>query len=416
MNKPVLKILKQSPIEILLVVVFLLCDHVARAQSFIFPGSSSTFESGLSQTNTRGAAAVANNPANTLITKKYEAYADMILLNVNYTYTRPTYAPAKIALTAPPVNFGFSLKPNSKFALGLFFTPRPGGSQAQKIQNVPMSSGPDVLMLDIELRSTTYISAIGAGFKVNNGLALGLSVIETAEDTQLIARQSGTTDDAGVLAGMRYRGVFMQVLAGFRAAMNRSTIVAGSYRTAVAKSYRGTQIVKGDQDNNIAKKGYSPGILAVGGERKLGVPAVFSEIQYVQWSGGKGSNSSGLPGGTKTSALNDVINLIVGGRLKIPGGHSGSASLGIYPHNVALGAKTDEISGGSGASGVGFGDFDALDRMMFSGAYRFSGKKRDITAGFNFISGSRSVPSGYPNEGKYALSVFSVGAGASFYF
>jgi hypothetical protein len=415
-SHPVLKIFKLSRVESLLAALIFFFAPMARAQSFLFPGASTTYESGLSQTNSRGAVAVANNPANTLITKKYEAYADMTILNVNYTYTRPDYAPAKIALTAPPVNFGFSLKPSSKFALGLFFTPRPGGSQAQKIQNVPMSTGADVLMLDLELRSTSFITAIGAGFKVNKALALGLSIIESAEDTQVIARQSGTTDDDGVLAGMRYRGVFMQVLAGFRAAMSKDTVVAGSYRTAVAKSYRGTQIVKGDQDNNIAKKGYSPGILAVGGERKFGAPAVFSEIQYVQWSGGRTSNNSGLPGGTTTSALNDVINLIVGGRLKIPGGHSGSASLGIYPHNVALGSKTDEISGGDGASGVGFGDFDALDRMMFSGSYRYSGKKRNITAGFNFISGNRTVPSGYPNDGKYSLSVFSVGAGASFYF
>ena len=416
MNDPVIKILKSSCVESALAVLFLFAAPMAHAQSFIFPGASSTYESGLSQTNTHGAAAVANNPANTLLTKKYEAYADMTILNVNYTYTRPDHAPAKIAITAPPVNFGFSLKPSSKFALGLFFTPRPGGSQAQKIQNVPVSTGADVLMLDLELRSTSFITAMGAGFKVNKSLALGLSVIETAEDTQVIARQSGTTDDAGVLAGMRYRGVFMQVLAGFRAAMNSATVVAGSYRTAVAKSYRGTEIVKGDQDNNISKKGYSPGILAIGGEHKLGAPVVFSEIQYVQWSGGKASNSSGLPGGVNFSALNDVINLIVGGRLKIPGGHSGSASLGIYPHNVALCSKTEEISSADAASGVGFGDFDALDRMMFSGSYRYSGKKRDITAGFNFISGSRTVPSGYPNEGKYALSVFSVGAGASFYF
>ena len=416
MNIATIKKLKSSRMGHLIALILIFSAQAVRAQSFIFPGASSTYESGLSQTNTRGAAAVANNPANTLITRKYEAYADMTILNVNYTYTRPDYAPAKIALTAPPVNFGFSMKPSSKFALGLFFTPRPGGSQAQKIKNVPTSSGDSVLELDLELRSTTFITAIGAGFKVNKSLALGVSVIETAEDTQVIARQSGTTDEAGVLAGMRYRGVFMQVLAGFRAVMNSKTLIAGSYRTAVAKSYRGTEIVKGDQDNNISKKGYSPGVLALGVEYKIAAPSVFSELQYVQWSGGKGSNSTGLPGGAATSALNDVINLIVGGRLKIPGGHSGSASIGVYPHNVALGSKIDDISSGDGASGVGFGDFDALDRMMFSGSYRFSGKKRDITAGFNVISGSRTVPSGYPNEGKYSLNVFSLGAGASFYF
>jgi hypothetical protein len=40
----------------------------------------------------------------------------------------------------------------------------------------------------------------------------------------------------------------------------------------------------------------------------------------------------------------------------------------------------------------------------------------DITAGFNVINGTRSVPDDYPGRGKYTLSVFSLGAGGSYFF
>jgi hypothetical protein len=385
------------------------------AQSFLFPGASVIFESGLSQTNTRGAVAVASNPANTLVSRRLEGYADVTMVNVNYTYAREDADPAKISLTAPPVNFGVSYKPKPNFAFGLFFTPRPS-FQAMTVKSVPFDMGGTVLDFDVEQKSTTFITAMGAGFKISKDLSLGVSLIETAEDAQIIVREAGTTDDASALLGMRYRGDFFQVLGGFRFVQNSQLTIAGSYRTAVAKTYRGTQIVKGDQDNNIKKKGYAPGVLAVGGEYRLGVPAIFGELRHESWSSGKSSYTTGLPGSASQSALNDLIILVAGGRLRLRDGHSASASIGIYPHNIGFGSTSEDIQSGTGISGVGFGDFDALDRVIFSGSYRHTGKKMDITAGFNVINGSRIVPPGYPSAGKYSLQVFSVGGGGSYYF
>ncbi len=385
------------------------------AQSFLFPGASVTFESGLSQTNTKGAAAVASNPANTVISKRLEGYGDLTIVNVNYTYAREDSDPAKIAISAPPVNFGVSYKPKPNFAFGLFFTPRPS-TKATIIKSVPFDMSGTILNFDVEQKSTTFITAIGAGFKISKDLSLGVSLIETAEDAQIIVRDAGTTDDANALLGMRYRGDFFQVLAGFRKVQSGALTYAGSYRTAVAKAYRGTQIIKGDQDNNIKKKGYAPGILSIGAEYRLGVPAVFGELRHEAWSPGKSSYTSGLPGSAAQTALNDLIILVAGGRIRLPNGHSGSASIGIYPHNVGFGSTTEDIQSGSGLSGVSFGEFDALDRVVFSASYRRSGKKSDITAGFNVINGSRNVPVGYPGAGKYTLQVFSVGGGGSYYF
>jgi hypothetical protein len=410
---PIFRRCDQLAIQITL--VFVLYSEPSLAQSFLFPGASTTFESGLSQTNTRGAAAVASNPANTLLTKRIESYADMTIVNFSYSYQRAGYSPAKIALTAPPVNFGASFKPKSNVAFGFFFTPRPG-LDAMKIKSVPFSMDTTVFPVDIEQKSTNFFTALGGAIKVNKYTAVGLSILEAAEDSQLIVRQEGTTSDDDALVGMRYRGISTQFLLGVRTVPNSRMTIAGSLRTSTVRSYRGTQIIKGDQDNIIRKKSFSPMLLAVGAERRFGAPAAFGEVKYEAWSQGKSSSSSGLPGATKQNAFNDLIILIVGGRLKLPGGHSGSASIGIYPHNVGLGSVTEESSSSGAVSGVQFGEFDALDRTMFSASYRLSRKKLDVTAGFNVINGSRSVPEAYPGAGKYTLSVFSVGAGGSYYF
>ena len=385
------------------------------AQSFLFPGSQSSFESGLSQTNTHGAPAVATNPANTVITKRIEAYGDVSILNVSYSYLRAPYAPAVISVTAPPVNFGAAYKPKSNIAFGIFVTPRPSFS-SQKIKSVPSTIGGEVIIVDIDQKASSFMTAIGVGYKLNKNTSIGLSFIETAEDAQIIVRQQGTTDDANALVGMRYKGSSWQALLGCRTVLNPNTTIAATIKTSATKTYAGTQIIKGDSDNTLRKKGFDPMTIAVGGEYRFGPPAAFSELRLERWSAGQGSYSSGLPGATSSSALNDVIVLVAGGRIKIPGGQSGSASIGIYPHNIGLGSSSTELESGGGKSGVQFGNFDALDRMMFSAAYRKTAKKRDFTAGFNYTSGSRTVPSAYPNSGRYSLSVFTIGIGGSFYF
>lgn len=385
------------------------------AQSFLFPGASTSFESGLSQTNTRGSVALASNPANALLTKRIEAYADLTIVNFSYTYQMPGRAPAKIALTAPPINFGATFKPKSNIAFGFFFTPRPG-MDALKIKGIPFDMDQIVLPVDIEQKSSTFFTALGGGVKVNKSTSLGLAFLENAEDSQIIVRREGTTSDEDALVGMRYRGLSTQVLLGFRHVPNSKTIFAGSIKTPVTRSYKGSEIIQGDKDNSIRKKTYSPAVLAIGSEYKLGAPSTFGEIRYEAWAQGKDKNSSGLPGATKRTALNDLFILVVGGRLRMSGGHSGSVSLGIYPRNVGLGSSKEDISSPEAASGVGFGEFDALDRTMFSAAYRLTRKKMDLTAGFNVINGTRSVPEDYPGSGKYSLTVFSIGGGGSYYF
>lgn len=400
---------------VLTILIGLTLNSSATAQSFLFPGAPVTFESGLSQTNTRGPVAIPNNPANTVITKRFELYGDMTIINVDYKYTRDGYDPVGIKLTAPPINFGVSFKPNPKIALGAFMTPRPS-SKPQVVKNVPQDLGGEVSLVDVYATQGSFITAFGLGFKVNNNTALGISAIETAEDTQIIVRNAGTTDDKDALLGARFVGSYFQVIAGFRHIPTPRFTVAGSFKTSAAKESSGKLIIKGDEDDSAKRKGFAPAVLSIGGEYRLGVPTVFGEIKREFWSAGSSGTSTGLPGAPTKTAFNDTLILIGGGRFKITNEHVASVSLGVYPANVGDGTPTSKTANPDAVGGVQFGEFDGISRTMFSASYRASLKNMDITGGFNFLSGSRTVPENYPGAGRYDLTVFSLGAGVSRYF
>jgi hypothetical protein len=133
------------------------------------------------------------------------------------------------------------------------------------------------------------------------------------------------------------------------------------------------------------------------------------------WSAGASSSASGLPGAPSKTAFNDTLILIAGGRFKIGDDRLVSASIGVYPANVGDGTPTSKTANPDAVGGVQFGEFDGISRTMFSGSYRLSMKTLDITGGFNFISGARTVPEDYPGAGRYDLTVFSLGAGISKY-
>jgi hypothetical protein len=386
------------------------------AQAVIYPGVDASFDSGATQVNTRGATSVLYNPANIFLSRRLESYADMTILHVQYSYTKPGYDPVAINITAPPVNFGFSWKPRPVFALGGFFIPRPGGDKGTELKNLPLDTGPGTVMLvDATATSTTFITGVGGAFMPAKNLMVGLSVIQTAEDSQFIAREAGTSDDAHVLAAMRTQGIFYQLVAGARYRLDDERIIAGSFKNAVERKYKGTQIVKGDQDNDIMKQGYDPSTLSIGMEYQKPKTKFFGEIHRAAWSAGASSSKSGLPGGTGDRDYVDTYDLILGGRFLISDdGKVVSASYGYYPANVGNGSYLS--SGGGGRVGPSIGEMENLNRHMISGKFSMGNKKFDFRGGINFITGSRSVPEGYSGSGKYSLTTITVGGGGNWYF
>lgn len=417
---------KKFAIAVVILIGVLIADTRVFAQSFLFPGVEPTTEAGLSQTNTRGATAVMTNPANIggiplprrkqkqkgkLLTRGFEVYADVSMVSVNYSYTRSGYDPAVISTTVPPVVLGASWRPMPQFALGIEFVPRPALSP-QLIKNLTSEQNGDIAVVDATVKQGSVLTGFGISGKVSPFVTLGLSLMETAEDNSFVAIETTSSSDTPLIQ-MSYKGSFIQAILGARITPNNLGVIGVSYKTAVVKNYSGSISKSGTEGEPIAKQGYLPAVLAVGGEYRMGEPVIFGEIRHEFWSGGAATLKSGLPSAPTSTALQDTNIFIVGGRYRWEGGHAASAAFGKYPPNVQYGSPLD----GNGkaesdaSGGVEFGDFDALDRYVFAGGYRYAMPRGFLQAGMNIQQGSRSVPPGYRNAGEYSLSVFTLTAG-----
>ncbi len=401
-------------------------------QSFIFPGIQPSTESGLSQTNTRGPNAILWNPANLIFTQQpidpqkvknnkdvkktfgVEAYGDFSLLSLAYSYKRSGFDPTLINVTAPPVSLGVSIRPQTKFAFGLFFVPRPSSS-GQQVKKLPYDQGSQTTTVNAEQKSSSVISGFGFSVKPNKSFSLGLSLVETAEDGGFSAIPD---DEAGgtPLIQMSYKGSFFQFIVGGRFALNPATTIGASFKTSVVKKYSGEVSISGGTPEPASKQGYLPSVLSIGFERSMGIPQIFGEYRREGWAAGRSSVLAGTPGGAKEKDLKDVNILVIGGRYRLKGGHAASASFGLYPANVGFGSGIDENGNsinGDLVSGVEFGDFDALEKKIFSSSYRRRLTNGYLVGGFNYQSGSRSVPSGYKGQGAYQMSVVTLAIGGA---
>ena len=217
--------------------------------SFIYPGIQPGTEAGLSQINTRGASSILWNPANLVVTppafksrpdkktkgrRGVEVYGDVSIMSVNYSYTREGVPPLKVSRTAPPVNLGFSWRPQSRFSLGAFFIPRP--SSKSTLTDYPFPEGGSVKPSNVEQSSGSVVSGFGVGIKANPNLSLGLSLIETAETNTLAVYFQDSASDVPFVQ-LESSGSFIQFLFGVRAKVSSSVTIGASIKTPVTKKY-----------------------------------------------------------------------------------------------------------------------------------------------------------------------------------
>ncbi len=403
----------------------------ASAQAYLFPGVQATTEAGLSQTNTRGATAVLTNPANIgvtplprtkntqkskTLTNGIEAYADISLLTLTYSYTRPGADPTSLSVFAPPITLGASWRPIPQFAIGLEIIPRPALS-AQVFNNLPLEQEGNVLIVNGASRQSSFVTGVGASIKGSKFVSFGLSIIETAEDNSFSASDVASSLDIP-LVQMSYKGSFIQEILGARITPNNESLIGLSYRTSVVKKYTGSLSLAGAPSEASLKEGYLPSVIAVGGEYKLGAPLIFGEIRHESWSAGAGNFKSGLPSAPESTALQDTNIFIVGGRYRWRGGHAASLAFGRYPSNVQYGSALDSDGKppADATGGIEFGDFDALDRMVLAGGYKYVLPKGYVQGGLNIQQGSKSVPAGYRNVGEFKMSAFTFTGGGAINF
>ena len=418
-----------------IVVIIFLCLHSLQAngQSIVYPGIQTSTEAGLSQTNTIGTSSILWNPANLpliplakresqkkkrKVLRGVEVYSDFSLLNFEYSYSRSGYAPVRLAATAPPVTLGASWRPQTKFAFGAIFIPRPS-SKPQTLKGVPLQQGKEVIVVDADALSSSVISGFGLGVKPNDRFSLGLSLIETAENGSLSATPQDAKAGDVPLFQMSFSGSFIQFLAGTRIQMNDSTLMAASVKTSVVKNYTGDLSIAGGTPEPTSRQGYAPMEFALGIEKKLDAKVFFGEYRRLGWAAGSSNVKAGTPGGAMSKAYQDVNVFIFGGRYWFTDNNVGSASFGYYPANVGFGSSLNAnglSDDGDLVGGVDLGDMDSLTKQVIAGSFKMNLSDSYIQTGISIQNASRDVPTRYANEGSYRLSAYTLafGGGKSF--
>lgn len=425
------------------------------AQSFLYPGIQPMLESGQSQTNTSGAAATMWNPGailssddeptdavvdshkETVMEKTKDSpttkrsnrsrvkskkrgkhslypYGDVSLVNINYSYQRSGYGPTRIALTVPPVNLGIAWQPQSKLALGFLLVPRPA-LQSQLIENLPYEQSAKVILVNADQKAATFISAIGAAYKVQPRLSLGLSLIETAEDITFSAIPADDASGIPLLQSSAKVSVYQFVL-GAKFQIDSDSLLGLSFKTAAVKKYQGSVSVSGSSPEDTQKSDYIPSRFAVGYERNFEDKTLFGELRRDAWASGRSQFHSESPTGATSKDYKDVMSFTIGGRYKFQKSLIASGSFGLFPNNVGNGSAFDDRGNNTGdelVAGTEFGNFDALDRQIISGSLKQQKTNGYLMGGFNYQTASRQVSSTYLGGGKYTLNVITLAIGVS---
>jgi hypothetical protein len=427
------------------ILVLMVCTISTGAEgySFLYTGIPTITEAGLSQTNSIGTNSILWNPANlTLIPaggkgpenqskkKKHEKplsgielYGDISLLSLQYTYARSGYEPVRIAMTAPPVTFGASWRPQPKLAFGAIFQPvPPSKKKGLTVEKVPANISGEVLIIDMYglPGGGSVVSGFGIGINPNSRFSIGLSVIESASTTQTEVRIHGSNPSDPPLQQTSSSTHSIQYLIGIRSQFDETTLLAASLKPSVVVQSPSLTSTLGSTAEAKTTASYLPMEFAIGVEKALGSQEFLGEYRRIGWAAGNSVVKTNLAGPIGSAGYQDVNVFIVGGRHKFSPTDTVSIALGIYPPNVGLGSQLNAngtpADGGPITGGVTIGGFDGLSRQVFAGGYKMQKRHSYIQAGANIQFASRDVPSGYSFEGSHKLSVyqFAVGGGRSF--
>jgi|GEM_PF-1858184 len=413
------------------------------------PGIHAKTDAGAGQTGSRGPSAVFFNPANMIYARRFEPYADVSFLSLNYTYTHTDakFTPTTIAVNAPPVTLGATVRLVPSFALGVTFVPLGTGTKT-KIENVPiklpLGENSDFVALNITRGSTMYKLGVGAAYRIAYPFTVGVGLLRTSEASTLVI--TDPKNEESPIVDAQFKGAFHQFVFGARSEVaSRKFVLAGSYRTATTMAYAGDIAINGGEFTPYEGAGYLPAVLGLGIEGRLGNFGIFGDYTREFWSAARTVVKMGVEGEpTETDFLD--TNSIVGGARFWFGKNSITGAFGYLTPNVGQGTEDPNASssgdgllksklqddGGDGDSdgngeesqdavaainGMSFGNMDGLIRMVFSGGYRYHLSGHGYAqGGLYYLTGNRTIPEGFSGEGTYSLRIILASVGFAYGF
>lgn len=386
-----------------------------------FPGIHAKAGSGAGLTISRGPGAVFLNPANIIFSKYFEPDADLGLSVTNYTYQHTDsdqFGPASASVTSIQMTLGGTFRPILPLALSAAFVPMGLPSTKYSIVDAPYHFGDGSYTLStMDVIQEGMILGSGAAYKVHPLLTLGASIIYTSEKISVLATE---TDASTPFLDMILAGSYLQFSLGARADVyKQKASLAFSLKTGAEKKYRGDYYLdtpnnKGSDYAPIESQGYTPTSIGVGGEIQLGNLGAYGDFRFNQWTSGLGNR--GLPNVPTATEYRNSFEIAGGGKFWIQKQHMLMGGFGFVTPNVGDGTEygTDPDEG---FDGVGLAELQNIQRIIFSGGYRFRLKSAGyLMAGGQFQTGSRQVPEGFSYEGSHSLTMFMGSVGGAYGF
>ena len=386
-----------------------------------FPGIHAKAGSGAGLTISRGPGAIFANPANIIFAKFFEPDVDLGVSITNYTYQHTDsakYGSASASVTSLQTTLGGTVRPILPLALSAAFIPMGLPSTKYEIVDVPYYVGDRNYTLGtMSVTQEGSILGGGAAYKVHPLITVGASLIYTSEKLSVLATEPNASSP---FFDMIYAGSYIQFVVGGRAdAFNQKVSVSFSYKSSGEKKYKGdyyldTPTNKGADYAPLEHRNVAPASIGLGGEIQLDKFGAFGDFRYNQWTAGL--RDRGLPQTATATQFQDSFQIALGGKYWLMKEHMLLAGFGFVTPNVGegsqYGTKPEE-----GFDGLGLLDLEGLQRLIFSGGYRYRIKSHGyVMAGGQFQTGTRSVPEGIPYEGTHSLSMILASVGGAYGF
>jgi hypothetical protein len=371
----------------------------------LFPAGTESKAAGLeSSLRSEGPPAVLYNPANLSLTGKgrSEPYAELGLINVQYTYEHPEFDPVTIAVTSPTATLGYSAKPLTRLTVsGVVFPSKTGKTE---IPGLPRKVGSAVTAVDVTSEDQVIDVALGAAYKLAKSVSLGLSLVHTIESHTLHAALIGSESD---LVETSYRNQFTRPVLGARFGLGPLVELSLAVKPALEKTYEGEHSAA-SQDGESGPKvvDFEPETVAIGVGTRFRRATLGVEAIHERWSKGRGIVRNAVTADEPDADLSDVTQLGLNASYRLAQGAELSAGYARIP--TPWGDGRDDGLVDHHVYGVDFGQLNGVDRQVVSLGGSLKLRGYDTSLAIYRAQGERVVADGGDNVGYYSIGVTSV--------
>ncbi len=394
------------PLKPGLLLVWSLLAPVARAEPLFPAGAESKgagIESGLLSV---GPPAVLYNPANLTEGNAGQGsatpYAELGMINVDYSYEHPDFDPVVVNVTSPTATFGYSHALTGRLvASGVVF---PSNNGKTEIPGLPRKIGGSTMALEVENEDQVIDIGAGLAARLPHGFSLGASLVRTIEQHKTKANAAGNDN---TMIDMEYGNQFTRPVVGARYA--KSGVVAStlSYRPSLTKKFKGQQQLAADDAPTAPKaQGFEPETISVGSQGTLQRFTAGIEAQRQRWAKGRTIYKDGIAADEPEADLRDVtLWSVTAGYAFTP---TQILSLGYADLPTPWGAGNDDGIVDHHEHGADFGQLNAVSRRLYSLSGNWDAGVGQLAWTVFHSQGVREIGGQGDNVGYYSLGVTSV--------